>query len=310
MLNPVIFKANDIRGVTEGAEPEWDEAGRVRPRGCVGRGVRPRRAGVAGARPRHAAVAARGCRPPSSRPCWTRGADVVDVGLASTDELWFASGRLGLPGVMFTASHNPGEYNGIKFCHPGARPIAPGELVDDRRAGHPDRSRPAGRGARDADREHDVLRRVRRPPARAGRPDRHPAAQGRRRRRQRHGRAHAAGRVPGRDRRPPIEIIGLYTDPDGNFPNHPANPLEPENLVDAQAAVREHGADLALVFDGDADRCFIIDERGEVVSPSTVTALIASQELAAHPGSTVVINKITSRSVRRGRRASTAARRS
>ena len=88
---------------------------------------------------------------------------------------------------------------------------------------------------------------------------------------------------PGGADGPPVEIIGLYTDPDGNFPNHPANPLEPQNLVDAQAAVRERGADLALVFDGDADRCFIIDERGEVVSPSTVTALIASQELAAAP---------------------------
>ena len=78
-----------------------------------------------------------------------------------------------------------------------------------------------------------------------------------------------------------LEIIGLYTDPDGTFPNHAPNPLEPENLVDAQAAVVEHGADLALVFDGDADRCFIIDERGEVVNPSTVTAMIAAKSFAA-----------------------------
>ena len=95
-----------------------------------------------------------------------------------------------------------------------------------------------------------------------------------------------------------LDIIGLYTDPDGTFPNHAPNPLEPENLVDAQRAVRDHGADLALVFDGDADRCFIIDERGEVVSPSAVTAMIASQELNREPGATIVINKITSWSVR------------
>jgi phosphomannomutase len=94
-----------------------------------------------------------------------------------------------------------------------------------------------------------------------------------------------------------LELIGLYTDPDGTFPNHAPNPLEPKNLVDAQAAVREHGADVALVFDGDADRCFLIDERGEVVSPSAVTAMIASQELQREPGSTIVCNKITSRSV-------------
>jgi phosphomannomutase len=94
-----------------------------------------------------------------------------------------------------------------------------------------------------------------------------------------------------------LELIGLYTDPDGTFPNHAPNPLEPENLLDAQAAVLEHRADLALVFDGDADRCFIIDERGEVVNPSTVTAMIASNELAREPGAAIVINKITSRAV-------------
>ena len=94
-----------------------------------------------------------------------------------------------------------------------------------------------------------------------------------------------------------LELIGLYTDPDGTFPNHAPNPLEPENLLDAQRAVVDHGADLALVFDGDADRCFIIDEQGVVVSPSAVTAMIASQELRREPGGTIVCNKITSRTV-------------
>ena len=94
-----------------------------------------------------------------------------------------------------------------------------------------------------------------------------------------------------------LDLVGLYLDLDGTFPNHMPNPLIPENLLDAQAAVREHGADVGLVFDGDADRCFIIDERGEVVSPSIVTAMIATQELAREPGGTIVVNKITSRSV-------------
>jgi phosphomannomutase len=94
-----------------------------------------------------------------------------------------------------------------------------------------------------------------------------------------------------------LELIGLFLDLDGTFPNHPPNPLEPANLLDAQAAVRDNAADLALVFDGDADRCFIIDERGEVVSPSAITAMIASQELAREPGATIVCNKITSRVV-------------
>ena len=119
------------------------------------------------------------------------GTDVVDVGLASTDELWFASGRHDLPGVMFTASHNPGQYNGIKFCHPGARPIAPDELVAIAERASAGPSAPAAtRGTRS---ELDVLGAVRRAPARAGRPDRHPAADGRRRRRERDGRPHPAG---------------------------------------------------------------------------------------------------------------------
>ncbi len=294
MLKPFIFKANDIRGVTEGDEPEWDEAGAyalgsafVEVFGLAGRSVvLGRDMRLSGPRMSAAFVEA----------VLDAGVDVVDVGLASTDELWFASGRLGLPGVMFTASHNPGKYNGIKFCHEGARPIAPEELVTIAELARAGGGAPKAevRGTRS---EHDVLGayaehlhalvdlsgvRALKVVADAG-----------------NGMAgHTLPAVfPGGADGPPVEIIGLYTDPDGSFPNHPANPLEPENLVDAQAAVREHGADLALVFDGDADRCFIIDERGEVVSPSAVTALIASQELARHPGSTVVVNNITSRSV-------------
>ncbi|GAA3570540.1 phosphomannomutase/phosphoglucomutase [Microlunatus spumicola] len=293
MLNPFMFKANDIRGVTEGSEPEWDEQGAYALGGAfvsvfglagqkivLGRDMR-----LSGPRMSAAFVEA----------VLDAGTDVVDVGLASTDELWFASGHLGLPGVMFTASHNPGKYNGIKFCHPGARPIVPAELVTIAELATAGPAEPAEvRGTRS---ELDVLG------AYAAhlhalvdltgiRPLRVVADAG-------NGMAgHTLPAVfPGGAGAPPVEIIGLYTDPDGSFPNHPANPLEPENLVDAQAAVREHGADLALVFDGDADRCFIIDERGEVVNPSGVTALIACRELDRHAGSTVVVNNITSRSV-------------
>ncbi len=294
MLQPFIFKANDIRGVTQGAEPEWDEAGAyalgsafVEVFGLVGQTVvLGRDMRLSGPRMSAAFVEA----------VLDAGTDVVDVGLASTDELWFASGRLGLPGVMFTASHNPGKYNGIKFCHPGARPIAPDELVAiaELATAGPTVARAEVRGTRS---EQDVLgayaEHLHALVDLTGiRPLRVVADAG-------NGMAgHTLPAVfPGGTGAPPIEIIGLYTDPDGSFPHHPANPLEPQNLVDAQSAVREHGADLALVFDGDADRCFIIDERGEVVSPSTVTALIASQELARHPGSAIVINNITSRSV-------------
>ena len=293
MLKQVIFKANDIRGVTEGDEPEWDEAGAYALGGAFvavfglagGSVVLGHDMRLSGPRMSAAFVEA----------VLDAGADVVHVGLASTDELWFASGHLGLPGVMFTASHNPGQYNGIKFCHPGARPIAPDELVTIAElavAGPAERAE--RRGTRS---ELDVLG------AYAAhlhalvdlsgiRPLRVVADAG-------NGMAgHTLPAVfPGGPDAPPVEVIGLYTDPDGSFPNHPANPLVPENLVDAQAAVREQGADLALVFDGDADRCFIIDERGEVVSPSSVTALIATQELARHMGSTIVVNNITSRSV-------------
>ena len=294
MLNPFIFKANDIRGVTEGAEPEWDEAGAyalgsafVEVFGLAGQTVvLGRDMRLSGPRMSAAFVEA----------VLDAGTDVVDVGLASTDELWFASGHLGLPGVMFTASHNPGKYNGIKFCHPGARPIMPEELVSiaERASSGLETPKAAVRGTRS---EQDVLgayaEHLHALVDLSGiRPLRVVADAG-------NGMAgHTLPAVfPGGAGAPPVEIIGLYTDPDGNFPNHPANPLEPQNLVDAQAAVRERGADLALVFDGDADRCFIIDERGEVVSPSSVTALIASRELARHPGSAVVVNNITSRSV-------------
>ena len=292
MLSPEIFKANDIRGVTAGSDPQWDSPGAYAIGAAlvdtldltaaegtlvVGRDMRI-------SSPEMAAAFIDGVL--------SRGADVVDIGLASTDELWFASGRLGLPGAMFTASHNPGDYNGIKFCLAEARPISPAQLVEiaDRAMG----DAPVAAAARGHYDEQDLL------PAYADHLHSLVDLTGIRRLTvvADAGNGMAGHTLPAVLGPVDLELIGLFTDPDGTFPNHAPNPLEPKNLVDAQAAVIEHGADLALVFDGDADRCFIIDERGEVVSPTAVTAMIASQELHREPGGTIVCNKITSWAVR------------
>jgi len=291
MIHASIFKANDIRGVTTGPEPEWDADGAY----AIGAATADVFAISAGA---GALVVGRDMRTTSpvlsaafADGVLSRGADVIDIGLASTDGLWFASGSLGLPGAMFTASHNPGNYNGIKFCHPRAQPVQPAELVAIRERALAEAVAPAvRRGTRS---ERDLL----------GAYADHLLSlvdlSGIRRLKV----VVDAGNGMGGLTTPAVlagqnlEIVGLYLDLDGSFPNHPPNPLEPANLLDAQAAVREHGADLAVVFDGDADRCFVIDERGEVVSPSAITGLIAVRELARDPGGTIVINKITSHSV-------------
>jgi len=291
MIHARIFKANDIRGVATGPDPEWDAAGAY----AIGAATADV-FGISGGS--GALVVGRDMRTTSpelsaafTEGVLSRGADVVDIGLASTDGLWFASGSLGLPGAMFTASHNPGSYNGIKFCHPGAQPVEPAELVAIREHAladpGPAAAKPGTRSERDllgAYADHLLslvdLSGIRRLKVVVD-----------------------AGNGMGGLTTPAVlggqnlEIVPLYLELDGSFPNHPPNPLEPANLVDAQAAVREHGADLAVVFDGDADRCFVIDERGEVVSPSAITGLIAVRELAREPGGAIVVNKITSRSV-------------
>jgi phosphomannomutase len=291
MIHARIFKANDIRGVATGPDPEWDAAGAY----AIGAATADV-FGISGGS--GALVVGRDMRTTSpglsaafTEGVLSRGADVVDIGLASTDGLWFASGSLGLPGAMFTASHNPGSYNGIKFCHPGAQPVEPAELVAIREHAladpGPAAAEPGTRSERDllgAYADHLLslvdLSGIRRLKVVVD-----------------------AGNGMGGLTTPAVlggqnlEIVPLYLELDGSFPNHPPNPLEPANLVDAQAAVREQGADLAVVFDGDADRCFVIDERGEVVSPSAITGLIAVRELARDPGGAIVVNKITSRSV-------------
>jgi phosphomannomutase len=291
MIKRGIFKANDIRGITEGADPEWDAAGAY----AIGAAVVEVLDLTRGP---GALVVGRDMRtsgPPMTAAfidgVLSRGANVIDIGLSSTDQLWFASGSLDLPGAMFTASHNPSEYNGIKFCLAGAKPITPAALAEIAdRASASESMAAVERGRRS---EQDLL------PAYADYLHSLVDLSGIRQLRvvADAGNGMAGYTLPAVLGGDDLELIGLFLDLDGTFPNHPPNPLAPENLLDAQAAVRDNAADLALVFDGDADRCFIIDERGEVISPSAITAMIASQELAREPGATIVCNKITSRVV-------------
>ena len=217
-----------------------------------------------------------------------QGLDVVDIGLASTDQLYFASGSLDLPGAMFTASHNPAQYNGIKLCRAGAVPIGQGTGLEairaDVEAGVPEG--PGGGTVSTRDVLTDYAAHLHGLVAWPARPLRVVVDAG-------NGMAgHTVPAVLAH-----LDVVPLYFELDGTFPNHEANPLDPANLVDLQKAVLAEGADLGLAFDGDADRCFVVDERGEAVSPSAVTALVAVRALAQHPGATIIHNCITSRAV-------------
>ncbi|GAA2928494.1 phosphomannomutase/phosphoglucomutase [Streptomyces thioluteus] len=284
-----LVKAYDVRGVVP---DQWDEklarlfgAAFVEVTGAaaivVGHDMRPSSPGLTRAFARGAA---------------DRGADVTEIGLCSTDQLYFASGHLDLPGAMFTASHNPAQYNGIKMCRAGAAPVGQDTGLAEIRAlvegwtegGAPEAvARPGTITQRDTLADYAGylcslvdLARIR--PLKV---------------------VVDAGNGMGGHTVPtvleglPIDLVALYFELDGTFPNHEANPLDPKNLVDLQAKVRETGADIGLAFDGDADRCFVVDERGEPVSPSAITALVAARELAKHPGGTVIHNLITSHSV-------------
>jgi phosphomannomutase len=222
-----------------------------------------------------------------------QGLDVVRIGLASTDQLYFASGFLDCPGAVFTASHNPAAYNGIKLCRAGAKPVGRNtgleNIAEELIAGV--RSYDGAAGAvvdRDVLGEYgEFLRSL--VNLSGMRPLRVAIDAG-------NGMAgHTAPAVLG-----PISSITvepLYFELDGSFPHHEANPLDPANLVDLQRFVRDTGADIGLAFDGDADRCFVVDELGNPVSPSAVTALVAARELKTEIGATVIHNLITSRAV-------------
>ena len=219
------------------------------------------------------------------------GADVVLIGLCSTDGLYFASGHLGLPGAMFTASHNPAQYNGIKMCRAEAVPIG----MDTGLAEIRDRSQ-SNDVPEAADKgtvtEQDLLEDYADYLLKLA-----PVSGRRLRVAVDAGNGMAGLTAPAVLQRLDLDVVEMYYELDGSFPNHEANPIEPANLADLQAKVRETGADIGLAFDGDADRCFLVDERGELVSPSVLTALIAARELAKHPGSAVIHNLITSRAV-------------
>jgi len=220
------------------------------------------------------------------------GVDVIDLGLSSTDELYYASGRFDAPGAMFTASHNPAQYNGIKLCLSGARPV--GEESGLREIKAAASSGPAPSAARRGSLSHrdvlgDYADKVRSfVDLGALRPLKVVADT-----------ANGMGGlvVPAVFDRLPFELEILFGELDGNFPNHPADPIQPANLRDLQARILETGADVGLAFDGDADRCFLVDDLGQPVSGSTTTAMVAAAMLDKHPGSTVLYNLICSKSV-------------
>ncbi len=226
----------------------------------------------------------------------SQGVDVVEIGLASTDQLYFAAGSLDLPGAMFTASHNPAQYNGIKLCRAGAAPVGQDTGLREIRdlvlawsaSGVPAHDGPAGTVAQ-RDLLADYAAFLNGLVPLGGNRHLNVVVDA--------GNGMAGHTVPAVLAGLPLTITPLYFELDGTFPNHEANPIEAANLRDLQAAVVESGADVGLAFDGDADRCFVVDERGEIVDPSTLTALIAARELAKHPGATIIHNLITSAAV-------------
>ncbi|MFD7981295.1 phosphomannomutase/phosphoglucomutase [Streptomyces sp. NPDC059071] len=284
-----IVKAYDVRGVVP---DQWDEslaelfgAAFVRVVDAdaivVGHDMRPSSPGLAAAFARGAA---------------RLGADVTMIGLCSTDQLYFASGQLGLPGAMFTASHNPAQYNGIKMCRAGAAPVGQDTGLSDIRElverwsdeGAPEPAATAGTVTERETLKDYAAHLLSLVDLTAIRPLKVVVDAGN---------GMGGHTVPTVFDGLPLTVVPMYFELDGTFPNHEANPLDPKNIVDLQARVRAEGADLGLAFDGDADRCFVVDERGEPVSPSAITALVAARELAKNPGGTVIHNLITSWSV-------------
>ena len=224
----------------------------------------------------------------------SQGMDVIRIGLASTDMLYFASGKLNLPGIMFTASHNPAKYNGMKLCKSGARPIGKETgLVKIRQLieqGVPISNRPIG-----SMRNQELLREyvdylLSLFPDKAFKKRKLKVVIDA-------GNGMAGFTAPAVMERLNIDLIPMYFELDGNFPNHEANPIEAKNLKDLQKRVKKEKADIGLAFDGDADRCFLINEKGELVNPSALTSLIAVHQLKTKPGSTIIYNLISSKAV-------------
>ncbi|MFE3601538.1 phosphomannomutase/phosphoglucomutase [Streptomyces sp. NPDC059142] len=302
-----IVKAYDVRGVY----PDQLDDRLAELFGAAFAEVTAARAIVVGhdMRPSSPALAAA-----FARGALARGADATLIGLCSTDQLYFASGNMNVPGAMFTASHNPARYNGIKMCRAGAAPVgrdtglaeiralveswlppgapeAPGTAATGETLGAAGTGETPGTVGTLAQRdtlEDYAAYLLSLVDLSAIRPLKVVVDAGN---------GMGGHTVPTVFAGLPLDVVPLYFELDGTFPNHEANPLDPKNLVDLQARVLAEGADLGLAFDGDADRCFVVDERGRGVSPSAITALVAARELAKHPGSTVIHNLITSRSV-------------
>ncbi|MFB0618393.1 phosphomannomutase/phosphoglucomutase [Streptomyces sp. AGS-58] len=285
-----LVKAYDVRGVVP---DQWDEklaalfgAAFAEVTGAaaivVGHDMRPSSPGLSRAFARGAA---------------DRGVDVTEIGLCSTDQLYYASGALDLPGAMFTASHNPARYNGIKLCRAGAAPVGQDTGLAEIRElaerwleqGAPE---PVGRPGTLSSREtlEDYAAYLRSlVDLTSVRPLKVVVDAGN---------GMGGHTVPQVFAGLPLTLVPMYFELDGTFPNHEANPLDPANLVDLQKRVPAEGADLGIAFDGDADRCFVVDENGDPVSPSAITALVAARELARNGGTgTVIHNLITSRTV-------------
>ena len=286
---PNIFKAYDIRGLVDSEiTPDFSFATGL----AFARFLQQEREPAT-------VVIAQDMRPSSpaladgfSAGVTSTGLDVIRIGLASTDMLYFASGKLGLPGAMFTASHNPAAYNGIKLCLSSARPVGKesglGTIENFVRTGSPLQIRSVG-----VETERDMLEEyvdylLSLVNLNSIRPLKIVVDAGN---------GMAGHTAPAIFSRLNCELIPLYFELDGSFPNHEANPIDPANLRDLQRAVKKHKADLGLAFDGDADRCFLVDENGIAVNPSDLTSLIAQRELVKHPGSTIIYNLISSRAV-------------
>ena len=224
----------------------------------------------------------------------SQGMDVIRIGLASTDMLYFASGKLNLPGIMFTASHNPAQYNGMKLCKSGAKPIGQEsglltikQLIQE---GIAISNRPVG-SIRKMNLLDDYVTYL---------IDRFPKKTFKKRKLKvviDAGNGMAGFTAPSVMKKLNVELIPMYFELDGDFPNHEANPIEPKNLKDLQKRVKKEKADLGLAFDGDADRCFLVDENADLVNPSSLTALIAVRELKRNAGASIIYNLISSKAV-------------
>ncbi|HYN37035.1 MAG TPA: phosphomannomutase/phosphoglucomutase [Actinomycetota bacterium] len=281
-----IFKAYDIRGIYPS---ELDEEIAYRIGAAFARFVGADRIAVG----RDMRVSSPSLAEAFSKGVCDSGRKVIDLGEVSTDALYFASGRLNVPGAMFTASHNPAEYNGIKLCREQAIPVGSDTGMAEIRALAESDEEIAPEGPPGTIESRDILEEY----SRHCRSFIDPSVLKPLKIAIDAGNGMAGKTVPIVFSELPFEVVPLFFELDGTFPNHPANPIEAENLVDLQKAVVDEGCVAGLAFDGDADRVFLVDEKAEPVTGSLTTALVAERLLKKNPGETVLYNLICSRVV-------------